>query len=264
MGCTVIIDEVYRCFIFLKVRYQLLIRRVHHDMKTGRVNYLSNRFPNFLAWLLASTVNSCFYKMHIYMYTRYIQRILVQVLLQVSSVISDIVTEHANGATNSSRSLLLLAMIRKALWFAWIVAAASDKKVVCPEDANVFGYDSIDALNQDMKAIFETGEHLGTRSHVFRLCPHTIFDGSQRLTPLLNNSHFVCGYDGDPTHKCTISGGKHQIYIADYPGSSMEYISFRGITLSDSEEFGVAAQSRSGVVADFFDCQWVVRCHLCT
>ncbi|KAI2505273.1 hypothetical protein MHU86_9175 [Fragilaria crotonensis] len=148
-------------------------------------------------------------------------------------------------------------MIRKALWFAWIVAAASDKKVVCPEDANVFGYDSIDALNQDMKAIFETGEHLGTRSHVFRLCPHTIFDGSQRLTPLLNNSHFVCGYDGDPTHKCTISGGKHQIYIADYPGSSMEYISFRGITLSDSEEFGVAAQSRSGVVADFFDCQWV-------
>jgi hypothetical protein len=79
------------------------------------------------------------------------------------------------------------------------------------------------------------------------------------LTPLLNNSHFICGADGDPRHRCTISGGRHQIYLADNPLSNVEYVSFRGITLSDSDEYGVAAQSQSGTIADFFDCQWVVR-----
>lgn len=135
---------------------------------------------------------------------------------------------------------------------------------ICDLDSSVVGYSSIEELNHDIKIEFEAlqQQQEGNKQHdgayIFNLCPHTVFRDEGTILPLLNNSHFICGNEGDSLDKCTITGGKTQVRIVDYPEANMEFLSFRGITFSNSIEHGVAAEAGSGVLAEFVDCHWVV------
>lgn len=140
-------------------------------------------------------------------------------------------------------------------------AMAAGERAICQGDPSVFGYSSIEDLNHDILVEFESihsGVGLPKGFYVFNLCPHTIFRGGEAIKPLLNNSRFLCGNDGDSNNKCTVAGGDTQVRIVDHPDAHMKYLSFHGITFSDSEEIGVSAEAHSGVLAEFVDCHWVV------
>jgi len=151
-------------------------------------------------------------------------------------------------------------MMKRVLLGSMFTMAAGDRSASCSADFSVFGYSSIDDLNQDIMLEFasiQNGTAQPKDSYVYNLCPHTVFRDGEAILPLLNNSHFICGNGGNSHDKCTIAGGNTQVKIVDYPDANMEFLSFRGITFSDSEEHGVAAHARSGMVAEFVDCHWV-------
>jgi hypothetical protein len=116
------------------------------------------------------------------------------------------------------------------------------------------GYNSIKKLNEDMKLLIKKNAPRNSPIE-FHLCPNTQFNGSETLSPMLNNSAFICGLNGDPREGCIIQGGNSQILIFD---PTVTYVSFRGITLSGATEHGVLAQGPLNGTADFFECQWMV------
>jgi hypothetical protein len=132
-----------------------------------------------------------------------------------------------------------------------VATALIDQRVRCPNES-FFGYDSIKGLNQDMKILAETNNN----SYTFNLCPNTIFDGSETLSPILNNSRFICGITGRSRQRCIILGGSRQIHLSE---PNVTYVSFHGVTLSESVEYGVLAQGPASAVAEFVECQWLVR-----
>ena len=95
----------------------------------------------------------------------------------------------------------------------------------------------------------------------YTLCPHTAFDGSNKLTPILDNTTISCGSNGWSGHNCTLVGGTVQVNIvetpwfADYP---VRRLVFRGLTFSNFTEYGVAALAPRPTEALFEDCHWRV------
>jgi hypothetical protein len=143
-----------------------------------------------------------------------------------------------------------------ALCFYFVVATALvDQRVKCPDDESILGYDSIKSLNEDMRTLVGT-QTLNNDGYTFTLCPNTIFDGVETLSPIINNSHFICGSTGNLQQRCILHGGNRQIDLSE---QNVTYVSFHGITLSESVEYGVLAQGPASAVADFFECQWMVR-----
>lgn len=157
---------------------------------------------------------------------------------------------------SSLRSLLLLSLSRFSL---------ADLRVVCPTDPSLFAYNSIAAINQDILSqldLIRQNQGQAESAYTYNLCPNTVFDGTSRLTPMLNASSFVCGSQGDSRDNCTIYGGQVQVYLTETPlvaFSSIQYTSFHGLTFDSSTNFAVAAFGSNTSTAEFFDCHWRVR-----
>lgn len=149
-----------------------------------------------------------------------------------------------------------------ALLFILSKASLADRRVVCPTDTSLYAYDSIASINDDILAEVQSieGSPLieAKPFYNYTFCPNTIFDGSDQLTPLLNASYFICGAHGDARDNCTITGGQVQIYLMETGFSSIEYVSFHGLTLDSSTYYGVAAFGSNASTAEFFDCHWKV------
>jgi L-rhamnose mutarotase len=64
-------------------------------------------------------------------------------------------------------------MIKQTRWLVCLVAVAAENRVICPEDSSVFGYTTIDDMNQDMKKMIESGINQDFESYVYRLA-HTL------------------------------------------------------------------------------------------
>lgn len=153
-------------------------------------------------------------------------------------------------------SLLLLSLPRSSL---------ADLRVVCPTDPSLFAYNSIAAINEDILSqldVIRQNQGQAEPAYTYNLCPNTVFDGTSRLTPMLNASSFVCGSQGDSRDNCTIHGGQVQVYLTETPSvafSSIQYTAFHGLTFDSSTSFAVAAFGSNKSTAEFFDCHWKVR-----
>jgi hypothetical protein len=138
--------------------------------------------------------------------------------------------------------------------FSLVTPTIADQRVPCSGDRSILGYNSIQKLNEDIKLLAE--ENPSNKSQIkFHLCPNTQFNGSEILSPTLNNSSFICGLHGDPSEGCIIQGGKSQIIISD---PNVTYVSFQGITLSGASEYGILANGPLNGTAEFFECHWRV------
>lgn len=140
---------------------------------------------------------------------------------------------------------------------------AGRRDVPCPYDDSIVGYTSIAHLNADIQEEIDRIENVPIlqpeSSYIYTLCPHTVFVGDERLTPLLDNSTFLCGNMGDSKDKCTLMGGSVQVNIIDSPYQyQINRLFFRGLTFSNFTSYGVAASASSQTRAEFHDCHWRV------
>lgn len=175
--------------------------------------------------------------------------------------------------TMSVALLRVVSLISTASLPVFLFVGA-DLRVVCPSDSSFYAYDSIASMNADIlqqvDAINSSPLVNAQPNYTYNFCPNTTFDGNDRLTPLLNNSFFVCGRNGQASDNCIIAGGQVQIYLTDEATTAInasnfssivhDYrYSFSGLTLDSSTNFGVAAFGSNASTAEFFDCHWKVR-----
>ena len=160
------------------------------------------------------------------------------------------------------------------------------RQVVCPSDETLMGYTSIDAINLDIQravSLIISPNHVPPDQYVYTICPNTVLNGEHQLSPVLHNSHFVCGREGYATDNCRIEHGSTQVLIIDtnvepYPrapaagasgahamhggaayGSSPRLFVFKGLTFAHSSDVSVAAVASTTTFAEFYDCHWKVR-----
>lgn len=168
-------------------------------------------------------------------------------------------------------------------------------RVPCPADPTIVGYTSIEALNMELQRHARKvqppidwqlgggsgggGDRSGNsppqrRFMEYTICPNTILNGEEQLTPLLGASKFVCGADGKSTNNCIIRGGTTQVLLIidptndSYRMSSSLSISentfsnvyeFHGITFEESTDISIAALASYNIRAQFVDCHWKVN-----
>ena len=156
-------------------------------------------------------------------------------------------------------------------------------QVPCPSDPSLLGYTSIADLNSEMK------RHAGLlwnfwmqadsnqqkepqQLYQYTLCPHTIFDGTEQLNPLLDRTWIRCGREtvNGSKNQCIIRGGKTQVLMIDQGYNSMATTTneedkgperifvFQGITFTESQDISIAAFATGGTRAEFIDCHWKV------
>jgi hypothetical protein len=51
--------------------------------------------------------------------------------------------------------------------------------------------------------------------YIYTICPGTVLQGEEQLTPLLHNSYIRCGREGSSHDDCVIEGGTTQILLYD-------------------------------------------------
>eukprot|EP00540_Astrosyne_radiata_P007626 CAMPEP_0116824694 /NCGR_PEP_ID=MMETSP0418-20121206/1538_1 /TAXON_ID=1158023 /ORGANISM="Astrosyne radiata, Strain 13vi08-1A" /LENGTH=462 /DNA_ID=CAMNT_0004453091 /DNA_START=72 /DNA_END=1460 /DNA_ORIENTATION=- len=160
---------------------------------------------------------------------------------------------HASRRTQWTSAFALLLCILPGL----PVQVLCDRRVSCPNDSDLRGYTSIADINHDMLATEIQNNDPSTEKSSFRftLCPDTYFDGHEKLTPLLANSSFVCGRNGDSKDNCTIVGGHMQVEILP-SDRVVESVDFQGITFANFTGYGVAALATKETRAEFRDCHW--------
>jgi hypothetical protein len=108
----------------------------------------------------------------------------------------------------------------------------------CPRDDTVVFYASLEDINADMQTELRRISDGGapSDSYTFRLCPSTVYDASTTtLLPVLSNSFFVCGSNGNRNDNCIILGGSEQVRIVDSTVASfpLQRLTFLGITFAD-------------------------------
>jgi hypothetical protein len=114
---------------------------------------------------------------------------------------------------------------------------AQQSAKACPRDASVKGYSSIVDINSDMQAelLRISNGNPASDSYTFRLCPNMVFDASTPLLPVLSNSLFVCGSDGNRDNNCIILGGSEQVRIenSQIENYTIDNLSFMGLSFAD-------------------------------
>jgi hypothetical protein len=83
----------------------------------------------------------------------------------------------------------------------------------------LYGYISIQDMNLDMlRAASWIAPPLlnpPLERYIYTICPGTILQGQEQLTPLLHNSYIRCGGQGHRHDDCIIEGGTTQILLYD-------------------------------------------------
>lgn len=150
-------------------------------------------------------------------------------------------------------------------------------QVPCPTDDSLMGYTSIKDINLDIQRatnLVTSQSHVPPEKYVYTICPNTILNGESQLSPVLHNSHFICGRYGHSSDNCHIKHGMTQVLIIDtdvqpYPrpeakneksdfDPTRRLFVFRGLTFSNSKDVSVAAVASSTTFAEFYDCHWKV------
>lgn len=151
------------------------------------------------------------------------------------------------------------------LWFALLTSVASQGP--CPTDSGVHGYTSIISINNAMKLVLNSIESGGQPkpTYIYTLCPRTVINTDQALTPVLSGAEFICGANGNLSDVCIIEGGANQVLIENskVTGYSLLNVTFKGITFSGSSQSSVVAGAGSTTTAYFIDCKWFVSHHSC-
>ena len=143
---------------------------------------------------------------------------------------------------------------------------AFTRQVTCPQNPNITGYTTINAMNLDMQDELTRIAKGGARppgGYIMNLCPG-IFDAtSGPLTPILDGVVFTCGGPNSPPGAlCEINGSAQQVNIGDstIPGYAINSITFQGITFNGfSRGYSINMQASSPTVVTFQNCVWQVR-----
>jgi hypothetical protein len=120
----------------------------------------------------------------------------------------------------------------------------------CPGNPSISGYASINDMKIDMQDEIRIIDNGGTPqdAYIFVLCPFTQFDTtSDSLIPLLDNSIFFCGDQGDVDDSCQISGGSILVVIRDSEISNyvINEVSFVGVTFSGFTDTAISGDALS-------------------
>jgi len=133
-------------------------------------------------------------------------------------------------------------------------ASGQSRRVQCPSEPDVFGYDTIEAMNLDMEEIsMNTSE---STLYEFVLCPNTTFSvDAQPLKPSLVNCMFTCGESGS----CVFDGGDEQVVLDE----SLFNVSFHGIDFQNFNQksiVSIPSDTNISINSDvtFVDCTWRV------
>jgi hypothetical protein len=136
----------------------------------------------------------------------------------------------------------------------------------CPQEPDLNGYTSIQALNQDMdmelQRISDGGELPPGQAYVLPLCPRTTFgfDAATVLLPILNRVTFQCGLSGDNEERCVFTGGDEQVRIEDtaVSGYPFNFVFFMGVTFEGFQQRSIAAVGSAPTQVTFMNCLWQV------
>lgn len=142
----------------------------------------------------------------------------------------------------------------------------------CPTAPEVYGYTSLVELDLEMRRhdslLYEPLYQPPLDNYTYTLCPDTVFNGIERLTPspgLLQYSPVIqCSETGQSANKCTIYGGTTQVMLIQRPldgnnDTSINLsVTFQGITFQNSQNVSIAAMASPNMRAIFMDCHWIV------
>jgi hypothetical protein len=106
---------------------------------------------------------------------------------------------------------------------------------------------------QDLVANMTDGDN------VFRLCPRTVFNATEPLTPILNNTIFACGVNSSVEDECVFDGGSVQVLIEEI----LANVSFEGLTFRNFNETSIGAFAPTTSVVTFTSCLWTVSLFCC-
>lgn len=132
-----------------------------------------------------------------------------------------------------------------------LVPAFGQRSSACDTDPDVVGYSTIEDMNLDMQDLVA---NMTEGDNVFRLCPRTVFNVIEPLTPVLNNTIFGCGENNSVEDECVFDGGSVQVLIADI----LENVSFEGLTFQNFNETSIGAFAPRTSVVAFTNCSWTV------
>lgn len=129
--------------------------------------------------------------------------------------------------------------------------AFGQRSSVCDTDPDVVGYSTIEDMNLDMQDLIV---NVTDGDNVFRLCPRTVFNVTEPLTPILNNSIFACGVNNSVENECVFDGGSVQVLIEEI----LENVSFEGLTFQNFNETSIGAFAPTTSVVRLTNCIWTV------
>jgi len=141
----------------------------------------------------------------------------------------------------------------------------------CESDGFTVGYSNTTTLFYDILLattdILE-GNAAPDDEYNFVLCPYTVYDFGTALNPmdpnekqqmiglipLLDNSHYYCGDDGQLSNSCVFKGGwYHVLFEDDIP---LNNVTFYGLTFERSLDASVMAYGQPNNDAAFINCRW--------
>ena len=123
---------------------------------------------------------------------------------------------------------------------------ASQSAAPCPGDSSLIGYTTIEAINADQQVELNAirSGRPPNPPYEFILCPGTNFDASGGpLLPVLSDSTFICGSDGDFQDNCFFVGGVEQVRFEDstVPNYPLQSVALEGITFSEFSGRAISA-----------------------
>ena len=141
----------------------------------------------------------------------------------------------------------------------------------CESDGSTIGYANTTTLFYDILLtttdILE-GNAAPDEEYNFILCPFTVYDFGTALNPmdpnekqqmvglipLLDNSHYRCGEDGELSNNCVFRGGwYHVLFEDDIP---LNNVTFYGLTFERSLDASIMAYGQPNNDAAFINCRW--------
>jgi hypothetical protein len=142
----------------------------------------------------------------------------------------------------------------------------------CPGVAGngIFGYTTIAAMDADQQAelLLIQGGATPRPPYVFTICPGQALDftvPSAPFQPVLDQSIFLCGANGQAADGCMFIGGETQIVVqnSSVEGYPLQVIEFRGITFVAFTSAAIAGGAGAGTTVVLTNVVFEVCISLC-